>query len=198
MTILIAAGSMAMAQNTGPGGMGMPKISELPLPCHLKAQSLPVLFGVKLGMPIDDAKKLYAKVPQQKINFGPDAKRAPNLFMMMIPVRYLPKNTLGLPVESLDFVSIIEKKVESMTVKLASKETLSSREMFAKISTLLSIAPEMWLLVDHDNGYHMSWRAECEDFHAQFDAQKGLFYRIWIGKTLDEGQPDEPPVSDGK
>jgi hypothetical protein len=178
-------------------GYGPPKISEIPLPCMLKMEDIPKMLGVRLDMPIDDAKKLYSRSLNADLAVQPSPE-LPNHAFYRVPFKPN-KKEFGIPAQSVEFASILEKKVESMGVQFANKQTLSSEELFKKISGLLNMAPEVWLLVDHGNGMHMSWRAECSDFEAQFDAQKGLYYRLSLRKLFRRppATPKTPPIGDG-
>jgi hypothetical protein len=174
-----------------------PAQSNMPLPCRVTAAELPDFFGIKLGMPMDEAKKLYAKAPQNGVVNGDDPAEFPNADSVRVPARYLLKNTLGLPLESVHFMSTVEKKVEAIQVMFVNKQTLTSEGMFKKISGWIGVASEMWESADYNgDGANISWKATCDGFRVQFDGMKGFFSQLWIGKQNSAKFLDKP-VGDG-
>jgi hypothetical protein len=183
---ILSAASEIFGQN--------PKISERPLPCSVVRADLPVFFGVRLDMPGASARKLFPKVRRTSVKSFPGYPLASDAGLVSVRSLFLPKadlSVIGISMESLEFANMETANISSLALQFNRMQKLTSEELFTRVTELTKIPPELWLLIDHGGGSHMSWRARCEDFYAQFDAQKGLYYRLWL-TTINEFKTDEP------
>lgn len=150
---------------------------DAPQPCLLKRSGLPAFFGARLDMPFAEARKLFKR---PRIILGTAKK--PILYQ--VSAAELKQQGPGIEVSSLEFAAKLDGKVDSIGLIFSSRQKAASRELFEKVAELSGIPSDSWKNDQNHGESYISWIASCQDFHAQFVAQKGFLYKLSVYSTF--------------